>query len=104
MAGMSVVGNMSKKSVNIMTLFVVMLPIRIEHKLAELPQMVVSDGNVQVEVSPQEKNYSKHFLNMSKPLLATFTDLANQYRIPLLPFNTVEDTDKQLCRALGVDI
>ena len=76
----------------------------LEHKLAELPHMVVSDGNVQVEVSPQEKKLQQEFSDNVKTSIGSFTELANQYRIPLLPFNTVEDADKQLCRALGVDI
>ena len=76
----------------------------LEHKLAQLPQMVVSDGNVQVEVSPQEHKLQQEFSAHVKASINAFTELANRYRIPLLPFNTIEDADKQLCRALGVDL
>ena len=76
----------------------------LEHKLAELPQMVVSDGNVQVEVSGQEQKLQQEFEQNVKTSIGSFTELANQYRIPLLPFNTVDEADKQLCRALGVDL
>jgi len=76
----------------------------LEHKLAELSKMVVSDGKVQIEVSGQEKKLQQEFEQNVKTSIGAFTELANQYQIPLLPFNTVDEADKQLCRALGVDL
>lgn len=73
----------------------------LEHQLAQMSQMVISDGQVQVEVSPNEKAMQKEFANDVEQSINAFATLAKKYRIPLLPFNTTEETDKQLRRALG---
>lgn len=73
----------------------------LEHQLAEMSQMVVSDGDLQIEVSPQEKKLQQDFADNVQMSINSFTTLAKKYRIPLLPFNTTEATDSQLRRALG---
>lgn len=74
----------------------------LEHKLANMSQMVISDGDVQVEVSPEKASLQARFEHDVKQAIDDFLKIANKYRIPLLPFNTLEASDKQLRRALGV--
>ncbi|MEW6996208.1 DUF58 domain-containing protein [Colwelliaceae bacterium BS250] len=74
----------------------------LEHKLAKMSQMVISDGNMQVEVSAQEKSIQESFESDVNQAIEAFVKIANKHRIPLLPFNTIEESDKQLRRALGV--
>lgn len=73
----------------------------LEHRLAEMSQMVISDGDLQIEVSAQEKKLQQDFTDNVQMSINSFTTLAKKYRIPLLPFNTTETTDSQLRRALG---
>jgi uncharacterized protein (DUF58 family) len=75
----------------------------LEHKLAEMSQMVVSDGNVQIELSSKEDALQQRFESDVQQVIASFVKVANKHRIPLLPFNTTEESDKQLRRALGLD-
>lgn len=74
----------------------------LEHKLAQMSQMVISDGDLQVEVASQEAKLQQAFAEDVKQSINDFSVIANKYRIPLLPFNTTEETVKQLRRALGV--
>lgn len=73
----------------------------LEHQLASMSQMVVSDGDLQIEVSAQEKKVQQAFIEDVQTAINTFSTLAKKYRIPLLPFNTTEATERQLRRALG---
>ena len=73
----------------------------LEHQLAEMSQMIVTDGDLQIEVSAQEKKLQQDFTNNVQMSINSFASLAQKYRIPLLPFNTTEATDNQLRRALG---
>lgn len=75
----------------------------LEHQLADMSQMVISDGNLQVEISAADKDIQQDFQKNVEQSINTFNELAKKYRIPLLPFNTIEDSDKQLRRALGVE-
>lgn len=75
----------------------------LEHKLVKMNQMVISDGNLQVEVSALDKDVQQGFQKNVEQSIETFNDLAKKYRIPLLPFNTIEESDKQLRRALGTE-
>ena len=75
----------------------------LEHKLAEMNQMVISDGNLQVEVSALDKKLQQDFEKNVEQSINQFSELAKKYRIPLLPFNTIEEADNQLRRALGVE-
>jgi hypothetical protein len=76
----------------------------LEHELAQMSQMVVSDGNVQIDVSGQDKKVQQDFESYVQQSINNFTQLANKYRVPLLPFNTIEESDKQLRRALGAEL
>ncbi|MGB0936534.1 MAG: DUF58 domain-containing protein [Colwellia sp.] len=73
----------------------------LEHKLASMSQMVISDGDLQVEVSSLDKAIQQDFEKNVIQSINNFNDLAKKYRIPLLPFNTIEEADKQLRKALG---
>lgn len=73
----------------------------LEHQLAEMSQMVISDGDLQLEISAQEKQLQQDFIHNVELSINSFSSLAKKYRIPLLPFNTTEETDEQLRRALG---
>ena len=76
----------------------------LEHKLAEMSQMVISDGDLQIEVTSKEQKLQNDFEQNVEQSIDSFNQIANRYRIPLLPFNTLEETDKQLRRALGADV
>jgi hypothetical protein len=73
----------------------------LERQLAHMKQMVISDGNLQVEVSGLDQNIKDDFQQDVEQSINHFNDLAKRYRIPLLPFNTIEESDKQLRKALG---
>ena len=76
----------------------------LERELAQVSQMVVSDGALQVEISPKDKALQQAFSEDVKKSILSFVDLARRYRVPLLPFNTLEDTANQLRRAMGAEI
>ncbi|MBU2911131.1 DUF58 domain-containing protein [Vibrio splendidus] len=73
----------------------------LEHDLATLNKMVLSDGQLQLSVSGQEAQLRDAFAKDVVQAIDDFTAVAKKYRIPVLPFNTVDPTDVQLRKALG---
>lgn len=73
----------------------------LEHNLAALPHMVVSDGDTQIEFADLTQDTQLKFKQDVELAIGNFQQLANKYRIPYLPFTTTEATDIQLRRALG---
>lgn len=73
----------------------------LEYQLANLHEMVLSDGSKQVSVLTNENNLRQKFSEDVVKAIDTFSTLAKKYRIPLLNFNTIEDSAVQLRAALG---
>ncbi|WOH38637.1 DUF58 domain-containing protein [Thalassotalea fonticola] len=76
----------------------------LEHQLASMKQMVVSDGAMQIEVSSDKAQLKQAFQQDVRQAIDNFRVTARKYRIPLLPFNTLLPTEKQLRKALGLVI
>ncbi|TRX54935.1 DUF58 domain-containing protein [Thalassomonas sp. M1454] len=74
----------------------------LEHELATMQQMVISDGDMQIEVSSQKPELQKKFQQDVIDKLELFAKVAGKYRIPVLPFDTVTDTVKQMRKGLGL--
>lgn len=74
----------------------------LEHQLATMPQMVISDGDMQIEVSSQKPDLQKKFQQDVVEKLDVFAKAAGKYRIPVLPFDTITATEKQMRSALGL--
>jgi hypothetical protein len=73
----------------------------LEHELAEVDQMIVSDGKMQLALPKGEASMHKQFADDVSSAIEHFTQVAKKYRIPLLKFNTIEPTEVQLRRVLG---
>ncbi|MFD2167459.1 DUF58 domain-containing protein [Thalassotalea euphylliae] len=74
----------------------------LEHQLAGMKQMVVSDGDMQIEVSSDQTQLQQAFQQDVVQAIDNFRVAARKYRIPLLPFNTLEPSETQLRKALGL--
>lgn len=74
----------------------------LEHQLASMKQMVVSDGAMQIEISSNQQQLKQAFQEDVKQAIDSFRVVARKYRIPLLPFNTLEPSETQLRKALGL--
>lgn len=72
----------------------------LEHELAELDSMVVSDGELQVALSAKD-SLRQGFNQDVVRAISDFTRVAKKYRIPMLPINTLDSTEHQLRKALG---
>lgn len=73
----------------------------LERNLPQLPQMILTDGAMQVELSTDEKNASKDFQQDIDSQLLKLTTISKKHKIPVLPFNTELETDIQLRKLLG---
>ncbi|WNC73858.1 DUF58 domain-containing protein [Thalassotalea psychrophila] len=74
----------------------------LEHQLATMSQMVISDGDMQIEVSSKTPQLQQKFQQDVIEKLDLFAKVASKYRIPVLPFDTLTATEKQLRKALGL--
>lgn len=73
----------------------------LEQDLPQMPQMIVSDGKWQIQLSSQNPTMQQRFREDLQRQLDQYRDFTNKYRIPLLSINTLEDPVQQLRRALG---
>lgn len=73
----------------------------LEQDLIEMPQMVVSDGEQQIQFSSTDKTIQHKYRQSLIKQMSTFTKVAKKYRIPLLAIDTISPSDKQLRRLLG---
>ncbi len=73
----------------------------LEHELPSTDQMVLSDGELQIELTAKDASLKTKFQQQIQQEIGEVSRFANQYRIPLLRFNTIEDTTKQLRTQLG---
>jgi len=73
----------------------------LEQALPKMSQMVISDGELQIQFSSQDKNiHSKYQLSLEQQM-NEYEDMARKYRIPLLPITTILPVEQQLRKALG---
>lgn len=73
----------------------------IELDLPKMAQMVVSDGEKQIQFSSQDKAMQhKYQLEIARQL-KTYDDTAKKYRIPLLSIDTLTPVDIQVRKAFG---
>jgi len=73
----------------------------LELVLPKMSQMVISDGELQIQFSSQDKNiHSKYQLSLEQQM-NEYEDMARKYRIPLLPITTILPVEQQLRKALG---
>ena len=73
----------------------------LEHQLANLGDVVFSDGSKQVAVASNDVLFREKFSEDVTKAIDGFAKLARRYRIPMLHFNTIEDSDVQLRAQLG---
>jgi len=73
----------------------------LELDLPEMAQMVVSDGDKQIQFSSQDKTTQHKYQAEITRQLKTYDDTAKKYRIPLLSINTIEPVDSQVRKAFG---
>jgi hypothetical protein len=74
----------------------------LELQLSKLSQLVVSDGEMQLDVVASNELTRTKFKQDAQQDIDRFNQIAKKYRIPVLPFNTLDESDKQLRLALGV--
>lgn len=73
----------------------------LELDLPKMAQMVVSDGNNQIQFSSQDKAMQHKYQAEIARQLKTYDDTAKKYRIPLLSIDTLTPIDSQVRKAFG---
>jgi len=73
----------------------------LEQELPEMPQMVVSDGEQQIQFSSHDAVIREKYKTELERQLNTYAETAKKYRIPLLSITTVLPVEQQLRKALG---
>ena len=73
----------------------------LEQELPEMPQMVVSDGEQQIQFSSHDATIREKYKTELERQLNTYVETAKKYRIPLLSITTVLPVEQQLRKALG---
>jgi len=75
----------------------------LEHSLVSMPQMVVTDGELQIKIDTDKNAIKQSFENDVVRAIDEFLKAAKKYRVPLLPFNTIDDSVKQLRQSFGAN-
>lgn len=73
----------------------------LEQALPKMSQMVISDGELQIQFSSQDKHINSKYQTSLEQQMSKYDDMARKYRIPLIPITTVIPVDQQLRKALG---
>lgn len=73
----------------------------LELTLPEMPQMVVSDGEHQIQFSSQSEEMKRKYQEEIDRQLQSYDNVAKKYRIPLISIDTLLPSDQQLRKALG---
>ncbi|WP_261817544.1 DUF58 domain-containing protein [Vibrio gallicus] len=73
----------------------------LEHNLAQVNNMVLSDGELQISLSGEQRGIGERFSSDVRQSIDAFRQVANKYRIPVLEFSTLLPAEKQLRTALG---
>jgi len=73
----------------------------LEQALPKMSQMVISDGEMQIQFSSQDKNIHAKYQTSIEKLMSQYEEMARKYRIPLIPITTMVPVEQQLRKALG---
>lgn len=73
----------------------------LEQKLPQMSQMVVSDGELQIQFSSHDKNFQNKYQTEIKEQLVRYTNTTRKYRIPLLSVSTILPVEQQIRKAFG---
>lgn len=73
----------------------------LELNLPKMSQMVVSDGDKQIQFSSKNKKTQQKYQQEITRQLKTYADTAKKYRIPLISIDTLTPVDSQIRKALG---
>lgn len=73
----------------------------LEQQFPNMSQMVVSDGERQIQFSSTDEAIRRKYQENLHQLICAYQDFAKKYRIPFLPFDTVTPVEVQLRKALG---
>lgn len=73
----------------------------LEQQLPKMSQMVVSDGEQQIQFSSLDKNIQDKYRTEIEEQMARYTQATRKYRIPLLNISTVLPVEQQLRKAFG---
>lgn len=74
----------------------------LERDLPTMSQMVVSDGQYQIEVATAERSMQEKYQQILDVQLKQYEYIAHKYRIPLIPINTLDPVEQQLRKAFGL--
>ncbi|QBY02915.1 DUF58 domain-containing protein [Thalassotalea sp. HSM 43] len=74
----------------------------LERQLIAMSQMVVSDGDMQIELTTKKEALQQRFSHDVENAIAKFLSVAHKYRMPMIAFDTLLPTDKQVRKAFGV--
>ncbi|MEW6996999.1 DUF58 domain-containing protein [Colwelliaceae bacterium BS250] len=73
----------------------------LEHELPKMQQMIVSDGEKQIQFSSTNSKIHKKYQQEIEQQISNYDDVAKKYRIPLIPISTIAPVELQLRKALG---
>ncbi|WP_228445397.1 DUF58 domain-containing protein [Thalassotalea sp. HSM 43] len=73
----------------------------LEQQLPSMSQMVVSDGEKQIQFSSMDKQIQHKYKASLQQQLNAYSLFARKYRIPLISIDTLQPAEKQLYKALG---
>jgi len=73
----------------------------LERDLPVMSQMVVSDGQYQIQVAAGERALQEKYQRELEDQLKQYANIARKYRIPLIPIDTINTVDKQVRQAFG---
>ena len=72
-----------------------------EQQLPDIDQLVVSDGQLQVEISGKRDDLQRRFQQQYAQNLGLMRDELKKYGIPFIDINTIDGVQQQLVKALG---
>lgn len=73
----------------------------LERDLPTMSQMVVSDGQYQIQLASSERRLQEKYQQDLANQLSLYADIARKYRIPLIPIDTINPVEQQLRKAFG---
>ncbi len=76
----------------------------LERELPEMAQMIVSDGQYQIQFSSKDRSTKQKYQAELNRKINLYADTARKYRIPLIDINTIEPVEQQLRKAFGQTI
>ncbi len=74
---------------------------QLEMELPKMTNMIVSDGNYQIQFSSEKQATQEKYQALAQAQLTNYAQSAKRYRIPMITLNTLEPTEQQLRSQLG---